>query len=117
MYDRDIPKTVEKIKKKKFNLAEIQAFLMNQIAIVAIPAELFVENGLLIKEKANPLHALIVSPANGMAGYVPHKDAFVRGGYETTFSGWSRLAPEAADLIIEKADSLLEKFKTPQNST
>ncbi|UCF97259.1 MAG: neutral/alkaline non-lysosomal ceramidase N-terminal domain-containing protein [Spirochaetaceae bacterium] len=111
MYERDIPITVKKIKKRKFNLAEIQAFLIDQLAIVAIPAEFFVENGLIIKERTYPLHTLIASPANGMVGYVPHKDAFIRGGYETTFSGWSRLAPTAADLIIDEAINLLRKFK------
>jgi neutral ceramidase len=107
VYERDIPSTVAKIRSRRFNLAEIQVFHVDNVAFAATPAELFVENGLLIKEKAFPVHALVVSHANGAVGYVPHKGAFLRGGYETTFGGWSRLAPQAADVIIETAVDLI----------
>ena len=46
--------------------------------------------------------------ANGMTGYLPHKQAFERGGYETTFCGWSNLAPEAGDLFVACALDLLK---------
>jgi hypothetical protein len=110
MYDRDIPRTIAKIRKKKFNLAEIQAFQLNRLVMVSIPAELFVENGLWIKKKAYPQHALVVTHANGMIGYVPPQEAFLHGGYETTFAGWSRLSSKAAGLITRTAVDLLRKF-------
>lgn len=109
VYERDITKTIAKIRARKSNLAEIQVFRINDVAFAATPAELFVENGLLIKEGSFPLHALVVSYANGAVGYVPHRGAFLRGGYETTFGGWSRLAPQAADVIIETAVNLIGK--------
>ena len=55
------------------------------------------------------MHALVVSHANGMVGYVPTAKAFVRGGYETTFTGSSRLAPEAGDILADAAIALVRK--------
>lgn len=60
-----------------------------------------------MKEQSWPRHALVVSHANWMVGYVPHKEAFLRGGYETTFWGGSRLAPEAGDLLPDCAIQLV----------
>jgi hypothetical protein len=116
MYDRDIPLTIAKIAKRKFNLAEIQAFRINHLALVSIPAEFFVESGMLIKTRAHPLHALVVTYANGMIGYVPTQDAFLRGGYETTFAGWSRLSPMAAGLITRTAVDLLRRFPVQEEA-
>jgi hypothetical protein len=50
---------------------------------------------------------LVVECANGQLGYIPTKQAFERGGYETTFSPWSRVAPEAGDLLVEAAGELI----------
>jgi neutral ceramidase len=75
--------------------AEVQAITLNEYALVGIPAELFVELGLQIKERAYPMRASVVGLANGMVGYVPPETAFERGGYETTLSDASKLSPAA----------------------
>jgi hypothetical protein len=106
-YDRHIPALLEEIRRQGSQPAEVQAFLLDDWALVGIPAEYFVQDGLKIKEQAWPIHALIVGSANGMVGYVPHREAFLRGGYETTFSPWSKLAPEAGDLLARCAVELI----------
>ena len=53
----------------------------------------------------------MVGHANGMVGYVPHRDAFLRGGYETTFAPTSRLAPEAGDLLADGAIELIAALR------
>lgn len=108
IYDRTIPALLEKIRRQGTNSAEVQALFLDEYALVAIPAEYFVELGLRIKEQAWPQHALIVGYANGMVGYVPTREAFERGGYETTFISSSRLAPEAGDLLADCAIGLIE---------
>ena len=45
----------------------------------------------------------VVGQANGMVEYVPHKEAFLRGGYEATRCGSRRLAPAAGELLAEGA--------------
>ena len=52
--------------------------------------------------------ALIVGTSNGIVGYVPHREAFPRGGYETTFLGTSKMAPEAGDLLVDAAVQLIQ---------
>lgn len=111
IYDRGMPALCEKIRARKTNPAEVQVLFMDEYAWVGIPAEYFVEHGLRIKEQSYPTHAWVVGHANGMLGYVPTRQAFERGGYETTFAGSSRMAPETGDLLADAAIALIRKQK------
>ena len=107
IYDKKMPEVLRSIKEQGEQKCEVQALVLDEYACVGIPAELFVELGLAIKERAHPAHALVFGLANGMVGYVPHKAAFERGGYETTFFSSSKLAPEAGDMLVEAAVRLV----------
>jgi len=107
IYDRHMPNVVERIRVRGAQPAEVQAIGLNEHAFVGIPAEYFVEFGLRIKEQTWPCRTRVVSCANGMVGYVPTREAFRRGGYETTFAGSSRMAPEAGDLLADAAVELV----------
>lgn len=107
IYDRGMPALLDRIKTRKVQPAEIQVLSIGNIDIAAFPAEYFVEFALSIKEAVYPRHALAVATANGMVGYVPTKNAFLRGGYETTFAASSRMAPEAGDIMLETAKRLI----------
>ena len=107
IYDRMMPSLVERIRTRGSQPAEVQILFLDEYAFVGVPAEYFVQLGLRIKEEAHPRHALVVAWANGMVGYVPHKEAFERGGYETTFAGSSRMAPEAGDILADAAIALI----------
>jgi len=111
IYDRGMPDVLERIRRMGAQPAEVQVIFLDEYAVVGIPAEYFVEHGLRIKEQARPRHALVVSHANGMVGYVPTKQAFHRGGYETTFTNSSRLAPEAGDLLADGAIELVASWE------
>ena len=106
-YDRAMPGLVERIRSRGTQPAEVQVLRVGEVVYTGIPAEFFVQPGLRLKEAAYPLHGLVVSHANGMVGYVPHREAFARGGYETTFGPAWRLAPEAADRLVEAGTALL----------
>jgi len=69
----------------------------------------FVQHGLRIKLESGPRRTVVVGHANGMVGYVPTKEAFERGGYETTFAMSSRLAPEAGDMLADAAIGLIRE--------
>ncbi len=107
VYERGMPALLERIKARGTQPAEVQVLAINDVALAGIPAEYFVQFGLRIKEESYPRHALVVGEANGMVGYVPTREAFRRGGYETTFAGSSRLAPEAGDLLADAALGLI----------
>jgi hypothetical protein len=105
---------VEKLRRKKRQrdhaLAEVQCLSIGgETAFVSIPAEYFAQHGLRIKTESRVPRTYVVAAANGMVGYVPHKEAFERGGYETTLAMWSKLAPEAGDMLADAALELLGK--------
>ncbi len=106
-YDRGMPTLLKRIEERKTQPAEVQVVSLGDWALAAVPAEYFVQLGLRIKEEAYPRHALVVSCANGMVGYVPHEEAFLRGGYETTFTQGACLAAEAGDMLAEAALALM----------
>jgi hypothetical protein len=106
-YDKTQDMVLEEIKREGTAKAEVQAILIDDLVHVSIPAEYFVQHGLRIKEQTHPRRTRVVGYANGMLGYVPHREAFLRGGYETTFGYRSKLAPEAGDLLADAAIELL----------
>jgi len=108
LYDTFMPALLERIRARGTQPAEVQALSVGNISFASIPAEYFVEHGLRIKVESHPRHALVVGHANGMVGYVPTKEAFARGGYETTFSPGHRMAPEAGDLLADAAIRLIK---------
>jgi len=112
IYDRGMPGLLERIRTRGTQPAEVQAHFLDEYAFTGVPAEYFVELGLRIKEETYPRHTLVVSHANGNVGYVPHAAAFKRGGYETTFAGSSRMAPEAGDLLADQAIVLVREQPT-----
>jgi hypothetical protein len=117
IYDRVMPRLLAEIETEHEQHAEVQAVVLDEHALVGIPAELFVEFGLAIKERAYPLRVSIVGLANGMVGYVPTSEAFARGGYETTFGDGSKLAPPAGNLLVDAALSALAAAATPGAET
>jgi neutral ceramidase len=101
--------TVERSEKKIPLLADVQVIsFSDDIAVVALPGEIFVELGLAIK-KASPFkHTFIAELANGSVGYVPTRAAFAQGNYEVVSA---RGAIESGEMIVEAAIKLLNEVK------
>lgn len=101
-----MPKTVE---------AEIQVIAINNLAIVALPGEIFVEIGLEIKQASPFEHTFVVELGNGWIGYIPTAKAFTEGtktGYETQFARSSKSVPETGDRMRDTAIKLLKHIHT-----
>ncbi|MGQ9607707.1 MAG: neutral/alkaline non-lysosomal ceramidase N-terminal domain-containing protein [bacterium] len=92
-----------------FAHAEIMAIRIGRSAIIGIPAELFCDLGLKIKEKSNYKPTFVVELANGCIGYVPTAESFIGGGYETELVRSSKLIPEAGEMIVQKAVEILNR--------
>jgi hypothetical protein len=45
--------------------------------------------------------------SNIYGGYIPTKGALARGGFETRPTNWSKLAPEALDMIVDQTVQIL----------
>ena len=108
IYERDMPRVTKRIRTRRRQPMELQTLFMRNHALASVPAELFCTLGLRIKERTYPRHTLVAGYANGMIGYVPHREAFEHGGYETTFASSSRMAPGTGDLIAAAAIDLVK---------
>ena len=86
---------------------DVQVFrLSGDLAVVALPGEVFAELGLAIK-KASPFrHTLIIELANDNPAYIPTRKAFEEGSYETVNS---RCVPGTGEKLVEIAIGLLKE--------
>jgi hypothetical protein len=87
---------------------ELQGLRVGDAVFIAIPAEVFVEIGLQIKQRAAQ-RIFIVGIANGYIGYLTTAAAHAIGGYEVVSS---KLAPEAEGVLIEATLELSRKLFT-----
>ena len=88
----------------------MQVIRLGDWHFAGIPAEYFVEHQLRVKTDTFPKHSFVVGGANGMIGYVPTKDAFARGGYETTLGPPSHMAPETGGMLADAVIKLIKKM-------
>jgi hypothetical protein len=88
---------------------EVQVIALgNQLAIVGLPGEIFVELGLAIK-KASPFPVTVIAElANGSIGYIPNRSAYAEGNYEVVSA---RCAEGAGELLVESAVKLLHQLR------
>jgi hypothetical protein len=93
-------------------LAEVQVIAFSdELAIVALPGEIFVELGLALK-KASPFkHTLIAELANGSIGYVPNCEAYPEGNYEIVSA---RGEAGSGERLVDAAMKLLGEIKAVQ---
>jgi hypothetical protein len=84
----------------------LQTLRVGDVAMAAIPFEVFAETGLEIKKKSPYRPTCTVSLANGSGGYLPTPAQHQLGGYET-WLGTNRVETEASVKIVE---TLMELF-------
>ncbi len=89
----------------------LQAFRIGDLAITAIPTEVFVEIGLELKAKSPFKPTFNIELANGYNGYLPTPAQHKLGGYETWRARSSYLEVGAAPKITETLFELLNKLK------
>jgi neutral ceramidase len=91
---------------------EVQAFrLSDEVAVVGLPGEVFVEHGLAIK-KASPFPVtLVIELCQDDVAYVPTRKAFAEGSYETVNS---RIAPGGGEAMTDLAIRLLKELRPTQ---
>jgi len=102
MLIKDFPKQVPLV---------IQAFRIGDLAITAVPCEIFVEIGLDIKAKSPFKPTFTTSLANGYNGYLPTPEHHKLGGYETWRARSSYLEVDASTKITENILGLLRKLE------
>jgi hypothetical protein len=79
--------------------------LSPDVAIVALPGEVFVELGLAIKQASPFKNTLVIELSNDVPAYVPTKKAFAEGSYEIVNS---RIAAGGGEALADLAIRLLK---------
>jgi hypothetical protein len=82
--------------------------LSDDVAIVALPGEVFVDLGLAIKRSSPFPVTMVVELAHDTPDYVPTRKAFQEGSYETVNS---RVQPGGGEMAVEAAIRLLTQLK------
>ena len=103
--------TLEKLRADEpFLFLTLKVIAQDNWACAAIPCELFIELADEICAQSPFENTTVVELANGWNGYIPTKQAFDRkGGYETKEVTSTMLVPEAADMVLECIQAMLEK--------
>ncbi|MEC3878534.1 hypothetical protein [Parapedobacter sp. 10938] len=89
----------------------LQAFRIGDFAITAIPAEVFVEVGLELKERSPFKPTFNIGLANGYNGYLPTPAQHQLGGYETWRARSSYLEVDASEKILDTLFQLLDTLR------
>lgn len=90
--------------------AEVQAFRIGELAIAAVPGELFCALGMAIKQRSPAPITFVSAYTNGYVGYLPTRAAFSEGGYETSVGPWCLVGPGAGELLVDTAVELLTEL-------
>jgi hypothetical protein len=88
----------------------LQAVRIGDLALVAIPFEVFVEMGLELKAKSPFSDTFAVSLANGAYGYLPTVAHHELGGYET-WLGTNQVEIQAAPKIVDTLLQMLAQLE------
>ena len=89
----------------------IQAFSIGDLAVAAIPFEVFAETGLELKERSPFGDTFVLGVANGYGGYLPTPQQHKLGGYETWLTT-NKVQEDASDKIIKTLLGLFDYLKT-----
>ena len=88
-------------------VTEVQAMALDDVAIVGVPGEVFVESQMEIRRCSPYEYTFVSELANDSIGYLPVAKAYEEGGYEPTATV---VAPDAGAKLTKTAISLLKEL-------
>jgi hypothetical protein len=96
-------------------ITEIQAIAIDDIALVGLPGEVFVEIGMNIRAASPFRDTFVIGYANRSVGYLPTRAAFAEGGYEVEFAhryyGFPPFTDEVQGIVEGTARELLKSLR------
>ncbi|CAN5303149.1 hypothetical protein BH10PLA2_BH10PLA2_21840 [soil metagenome] len=88
----------------------VQAMVVGDVAIVGVPAEFFTVLGEEIKRRSPYRYTYVAELANDYIGYLPDREAFKLGGYQTWSGLHSFAEPGTGEKVVSEAVSLLKEL-------
>jgi len=92
----------------------IQVASLGDMIILAVPGEMLVETGLVLKrysEKNNYVTTMISAYTNDYVGYIPIERSFRENKYEARLAKWSILGPDAEKIFLEKYMNIIKELR------
>jgi len=87
----------------------IQIIRLGQIVFVGIPGELFARLGLDLRYRSPFRHTCIIGLSGGYIGYIPDRQAYIDGGYQT-WAGWhSPLEEGTGEAMVAQVLEMLKE--------
>jgi len=112
--------TIELFRKMRRQIAEhqgqirktwVQVIILGDIALVAVPGELFNSLGIQIKRRSPFRYTYVIELANDYIGYIPDKKAYALGGYQVWTGLHSFVAKGTGELMVDETIRLLNLNK------
>ncbi|MFO0808592.1 MAG: carbon-nitrogen hydrolase family protein [Gemmataceae bacterium] len=88
----------------------MQVLLIDDVAIVGVPAEFFTGLGLEIKRRSPFRYTYVAELANDWIGYLPDRRGFEHGGYQTWMGLQSFTEPGLGEAIVDEAIQMLQRL-------
>lgn len=116
-YERNYAERVQRLLEGPDEVSiPLQVVRVGDLAVAAIPFEVFVEIGLEIKDRTPFADAFTIELANDYHGYLPTPQQHELGGYET-WMGTNRVQLDASEKITSTILNLMKSLSdTPTNS-
>lgn len=88
----------------------LQVIRLGDLALVGVPGELFARLGLELRHRSPFRHTCIIGLANDKIGYIPDRNAYADGGYQT-WAGWhSMLEVGSGEAMVDQAVAMLAEL-------
>lgn len=94
---------------KRYPKSWLQVIVVGDVAFVGIPGELFAELGMEIKRRSPFRYTYVVGIANDYIGYLPDKEAYRFGGYQT-WAGPNYSMPGTGEMLVDESIKILNNF-------
>lgn len=86
----------------------LQVIRLGDVAIVGVPGEMFGALGLEIRRRSPFGHTMVVGVANDEIGYIPNRQGYADGGYQTWVGRHCVVAPGTGEEMVEAALGMLQ---------
>ncbi|MCK5806252.1 MAG: hypothetical protein KAI66_25700 [Lentisphaeria bacterium] len=87
--------------------SSLQVLQLGELAIMAVPGELFATLALRLRQQSPFRHTFVAGLANDEIGYIADRKGYRDGGYQTWFCGHSRLEPGEGERMLDAALQML----------
>jgi len=90
----------------------LQVMRIGDVAIVGVPAELFTQLGLDIKNRSPFRYTYVAELANDWIGYLPNREGHKLGGYQVWTGYHSYAEPGTGERIVDEAVKMLKDLRS-----